>query len=111
MQTNEYVFARIKNIFENDQGELELFLFVGLTKVSLIEQGASYKKNVKLVLTKSIEMKAKDALPVYLELDNHDLRVIISKSEFEKLEELAEDNEIAFFTHVPHEVEPGLDLE
>lgn len=100
MSVLEYLYVRIKNTFSDD-GEVKLFLFAGLTKVTSNLQLGINKKHTKAVVAEIIEVPIEDALPAYLDMKNHDLRVSIKEEEFNRLKRLSESDIEAFFTYNP----------
>lgn len=98
----EYVYTRIKNVFEeDDESERHLFLYAGLTKNTInIKQGIR-KKNVKVVVAKVVELPLIEAPAYYQALPDQEIRTVIDYSEFKHLKDLSVVDEEAFLTYNP----------
>jgi len=97
----EFVYARIKDVFVNDEGDLVLFIFAGLTINTIAEDVNGRKINVRPVVSNLIEVPAREALPVYLAMDDNEERHLIEKSEFRFLSGLFKTNLTEFMTYHP----------
>jgi len=102
-KVEEYVYARIKDIFVNDEGDLVLFIFAGLTLNTIAEDVNGRKITVRPVLSNLIEVPAREALPVYLAMDDHEEQHVIEKSDFRLLLDLFKTNLPEFMTCNPSE--------
>lgn len=98
MKTKEYVYLRTKNVFLNDENELEVFVFAGLTINTILIDVFGKKKHVESVVAKVLEYSMPDTPREIIELDNEDVRIIVEQSVFEKLKEQAENDVLAFCT-------------
>ncbi len=97
----EYVYLRTKNVFINDDNELEIFVFAGLTKNTLSHDDFGKKKHVESVVAKVMEFSMAEAPRDLIVMDNEDFRFIIDQTVFEMLCEQAENDTVAFCTYEP----------
>lgn len=96
----EYIYARIKHV-HNDELVPSLFLYAGLTKLTVEEDINSSTKNVKPVVAKLIELPLHEAPEPYVALADHELRAQLDYVEFERLRKLAEVNLESFMIYQP----------
>lgn len=101
MNTQEYVYLRTKNVFLNDEGELELFVFAGLSINTVSEEKDSRKKTVKNVASRVLEYEIKKAPAPLVELENGDLRRVIDEEIFNHLQQQADSDPVLFCTFSP----------
>lgn len=98
--TEEFVYVRTKNAYTNDDGYLELFLFVGITRNSFVpiddDEEFSCIKHVNSIFSKVIEMPLFEAPKAFTGMKNHDFRIVISEHEKQYLMSLAKSNFEAF---------------
>lgn len=88
-QYTEYFYTRTKNI---DQGNNELFLFVGLTKKTYQTLGISTRKKVEPILSEVKEMSAADSPNKYNLIPEGTVIVEVTEKEFEGLVQTSKEN-------------------
>jgi len=70
----EYVYVRSKSVFINDDGEQELFLFSCLTVNTYTDDDVGQKKKIRAVVSELIEIPINEALPLYLDMEDHEFK-------------------------------------
>lgn len=83
----------------DDRGNRIIFIYAALTKDKEQVLGETTRQQASTVVSKMIRKPVEEVPPSYLEIEDGDFFLDIEKDEFERLEVLAEKNEIAFFTY------------